>query len=367
MLLALTVHPIVSPGAFILSSIWHVENSPTVSLAIPVLPHIPHELGIQRNTKSRHLVVLKHALIAKIIIKELRADSMHFVSLRLGVKLDLAIINMIPFLDSDELILDVTVRIYVNLGRVIVHDALRVRDIPESELDLIDGLLNLWQQLVSFVQIPLLRQNLFEVLDRWAIEEEIEVLGGLTFVDIAGSGVGGLHAGLRELLDGEVDDLHEVLEIRTEVLQNLNLGELVDIFLGLLVLLHRLVHLAPQRLELELVVDEFPVLVVLEHGIVLVDLLLELLLVVVNVFVHFTLGLQEHVAQELLNPTHHELGLYLEVILLAYYVSLVFIIHFFHFDLPLFDSFEEFLGVLLNIHDSIFVTPLVIRTYSRSL
>ena len=212
MLLALTVHSIVSPGTFILSSIWHVENAPTVSLAIPVLSHIPHELGIQRNTKSRHLVVFKHPLVAKVIIKELRADSMHFVRLRLRVPLYLAVINMIAFLHSDELILDVTVGIYVYFGIIIVHDALRVRNVPESELYLINGFLDLWQQLVSFEQIPLLRQNLFEILHRWAIEEEIEVSGGLAFVDVTRFWNSDC---LGQLLDGKVDDLHKVLQVRT--------------------------------------------------------------------------------------------------------------------------------------------------------
>lgn len=292
---------------------------------------------------------------------------MHFVCLRVRIKLNLAIINIISFFNPDELILDVTVRVYVYLCSIIIHNALRIGNISESELYFIDSFLNLWQQLVSFMKIPLLRKNLLKVLHRWAIEEKIEVLGCLTFVDVAAFGVRGLHAGLRELLDGEVDDLHEVLQVGAQILQDLDFRELVDVFLRLLVLLHRLVHLPPQRLELEFVVDELPVLLVLEHGVVFVDLLLEFLLVIINVFMHLTLCFQEHVAKELLNPTHHELGLYLEVILLGYNLVLVFIIHFFHFDLPLFDSFEEFLGVLLNIHDSVFVTTLVVRSNSLML
>ena len=133
----------------------------------------------------------------------------------------------------------------------------------------------------------------------------------------------------------------------------------MDVLPRLLIFFHSLGHLSPQGLQLEFVVYEFPVLIVLEHGIVLIDLFLEFLLVVINIFVHFALSLQQHVAEELLNPTHHYLGFYFKVILLCYYFFLVFIIHFFHFNLPLFDSFKELLGVLLNIHNGIFVTSLV--------
>ena len=156
MFLAFAVHSVVSPGTFILSSIRHVENAPTISLAIPMLTHIPHELRIQRNTESRHLVVFEHALIAEVIIKKLGTDPVHFIGFRLCVQLHLAVINIIAFLDSDKIILDVAIGIDVNLRIVVVHYPLRVRNIPKPELDLINRFLNLRQQLVSFKKIPLL-------------------------------------------------------------------------------------------------------------------------------------------------------------------------------------------------------------------
>lgn len=68
-LLAPSVHSILSPGAFILSGIGHIERTSPVTLAILVLSDVLDEVGILRYAHTSHLVHLEHALIVEAIFK----------------------------------------------------------------------------------------------------------------------------------------------------------------------------------------------------------------------------------------------------------------------------------------------------------
>ena len=77
-----------------------------------------------------------------------------------------------------------------------------------------------------------------------------------------------------------------------------------------------------------LIMDQLPILrfFTQQHRFKFGDLLLELLLMIVYLFVHFPLSVDKHMTNELLHSRHHNLRLDFKVVLLSYDHILIVII-----------------------------------------
>ena len=125
--------------------------------------------------------------------------------------------------------------------------------------------------------------------------------------------------------------------------------------LRLLVLVHRFIYLSFQVFQFVFVVNYFPVLLFPEQGLEVVDLLLKPLLVQVDIFMHLSLCLHEHVRYKFLNPRHHDLRFYSEVILFPLNCLLLFLVVLDQILILLLDSAKKLLGVLRYGEDFLFV------------
>lgn len=75
-----------------------------------------------------------------------------------------------------------------------------------------------------------------------------------------------------------------------QVGQNLSFGESVEVFFRLIILLDRSLHLFLQIFKILLIIDNFPVFLLVDHYLKLVDFSFELLLVSIDILVHLSLG-----------------------------------------------------------------------------
>lgn len=108
-----------------------------------------------------------------------------------------------------------------------------------------------------------------------------------------------------EFLYRKIKYFHEIRHVSAKILKKLQLSKFLHISLGLLIFLYINVHKPLQILDLILIIDDLPVLLLPDHGVKLIYLLFDALLVKIEVLVHFPLRVYQHVADELLNARHH--------------------------------------------------------------
>ena len=125
--------------------------------------------------------------------------------------------------------------------------------------------------------------------------------------------------------------------------------------LRLLVLVHRFIYLSFQVFQFVFVVNYFPILLLPEQGLKVVDLLLKPLLMEVYILMHLSLCLHKHVRYKFLNPRHHDLRFYSEVILFPLNCLLLFIVVLDQVLILLLDSAKKLLSVLCYWQDFLFV------------
>jgi hypothetical protein len=112
------MHFVLSPRAFILSAIRHVEDTSAIPLAISMFSDVLDHVGVLGDANARHLIIFKHSLVAEVIIKEKGADAMLQV-----VSINLPIINVVVPRDRHEVLLDLRVEIRVQFRNVLVQEA----------------------------------------------------------------------------------------------------------------------------------------------------------------------------------------------------------------------------------------------------
>ena len=127
----------------------------------------------------------------------------------------------------------------------------------------------------------------------------------------------------------------------------------MQVLLWFFILFHSNINLLLKLFEIILIVNNLPELSLLDQGLILIDLLFKPLLMVVNILMHFSLRIDEHVAGELLDPCHHYLGLNPEIVLLIHYLLAVGCVLLNHLQVLLFDCVEEGLGVVIHGQDRV--------------
>jgi len=120
---------------------------------------------------------------------------------------------------------------------------------------------------------------------------------------------------LFELINWKIDDLKKISHISAEIFENFNLRELMESFLRFAILIHGFINLPFKKLKIILLIYYVPILAFTQQTIKVVYLLFKPLLMKVNILMHFSLGLNEHVGCKLLYPSHHDLWFYSKVIL----------------------------------------------------
>ena len=90
----------------------------------------------------------------------------------------------------------------------------------------------------------------------------------------------------------------------------------MQIFLRLLVFFHGNIDLSLQAFELIFIVNDLPILALLNKRLEFIDLLLEPFLMIINILMHFPLSINKHMTCKLLNTRHHYLRFDPEIVLL---------------------------------------------------
>ena len=112
-LLAPSMHQILPPCSFILPLI-PIQDAKAVSLSINMLTYVP-SLPFKRYANPSHLIVLKHAVISKVIIECQRAYAMLLI-----IVIHLTIVNCGTLGHFYEILLDIRVWVYVQFRIVLL-------------------------------------------------------------------------------------------------------------------------------------------------------------------------------------------------------------------------------------------------------